>query len=32
MIVSCQPDSERLKRFDQVIVLNNGRIVAQGPP
>eukprot|EP00929_Paragymnodinium_shiwhaense_P053587 TRINITY_DN26835_c0_g2_i1.p1 TRINITY_DN26835_c0_g2~~TRINITY_DN26835_c0_g2_i1.p1 ORF type:complete len:1687 (+),score=385.59 TRINITY_DN26835_c0_g2_i1:83-5143(+) len=31
-IVVCQPDYERIKAFDRVIVLDGGRIVVQGTP
>jgi len=31
-IVACQPDNERMMRFDWVVVLKEGRMVAQGKP
>lgn len=31
-IVVCQPDRDRIPRFDWVIILGEGRILAQGPP
>lgn len=31
-VIVTQPDTERIKRFDQVVLLSNGRIVVQGTP
>jgi len=31
-IVVCQPDSERLARFDWVVIINDGQVEVQGPP
>lgn len=31
-VVVCQPDLNRIKNFDQVIVMKYGRVVAQGTP
>lgn len=31
-VIVTQPDAERIKRFDQVVIVSEGRIVVNGPP